>query len=146
MKECKVTISGDKEIVLGALTSDGKKESLGTLTNFEIKFDTIDDDTREKSGAMIARMKIKGKITKENRSQVEELSRWARDMNTDTTNRTVLVEMLLNDGMEVHGYKIPNVFVVDYQETHTIDGEKGTSTYEVSLTQQHNYLDETKIF
>lgn len=155
MKQFKVTIKSSKgEIVLGGLgEAKDKDEKLAesALTGVDVKFDTIDENVKEKSHGMIARVTVRGQIIKQNHKAIKDVMQWAIDNDGETEYRQVVVEMIVAKNEEPYGYEIPEMFVVDYEESYHQEGEDDTATsvpdtFELKLSQHKSLLDDIKVF
>lgn len=120
------------------------------ITSAEIKFDTINNETKAKSNAILARMTICGKIYAGKDGDITDkmvkISNWSRDLNEQTTYRNVKLTVKSEGGAELRFYEIPDMFVCDYDELYKADGGKDNGTFELKLTQSANKLKEIKTY
>ena len=131
--------------------TDGNSEAT-IINNVDIFFDTIDNNVKQKSGGMLARVTIKGEILPEAKADIvkklRKISEWARDRSVETTYRDLCVGVkAAHDRFQVV-YVVKNVFVVDYREVYVGDGDHGSSgqdRFELYLTQRENNLDNISV-
>ena len=120
------------------------------ITSAEIMFDTINNDTKAKSNAILARLTICGKIYSGKDGDITDkmvkISNWSRDLNEETTYRNVNFTVKSDGGAELRTYEIPDMFVCDYKEIYKSDENKDTTTFELKLTQSANKLSEIKTY
>lgn len=140
MAAYKLTIknNGKDEIVLSTLkenSTDSTKSVLGIL-GISFKMNTLNDDTRNRSDAVRAEFKIKGRITSENRDDTKKITKWSMDSNQSTIYRNV--ELVVYEGEEngtiLRRYQIDSMFVVDYEENFEDKGSDGT--FELFIAQK----------
>lgn len=129
--------------------SENSKNEAKTIKSVDILFDTIDNDVKKKSSSMLAKIVIKGEISKnpELTKKLRKLSEWARDRSSDTAYRDVCIAVKEGDNTFQVVYTIKNVFVVDYNEVYGCDGsdESERDRFELHLTQAENNLDNIDI-
>lgn len=116
------------------------------IQSVEIFFDTTDDEVRQKSGSMLAKIEIKGEIVQENpvlMKKLSKLSEWAHDRRAETTYRDICIGVRGSSNSFQVVYVIKNVFVVDYKESYV--APKGEDKFELHLTQRENNLDKIEI-
>ena len=120
------------------------------ITSAEVMFDTINNDTKTKSNAILARMTICGNITNGKDTSVNEqaikLSEWARDLKNDTTYRNVTLTVKTDEFTILRIYEIPDMFVCDYKESFKSSDVNDAYTFELKLTQSENKLKEIKTY
>lgn len=136
---------GEKTIEIGAT-----KEEQVVITDAEVMLDTVDDYTRNKSKAMLAKISVKGQILGTKAPKLKESLRdiflWATDFEVDTTYRKVTLTVKESSNNVLRTYEIENMFVSDYKEKYRNSDEKGGQgdkggIFELYLTQQENDLD-----
>ncbi|MDO5296539.1 MAG: hypothetical protein Q4F00_07910 [bacterium] len=126
-------------------------EEKSLIESVEVFLDTIDDNVMQKSGGMLAKIVIKGKIP-ENRelaSKFKKFSEWARDNSSESQNRDICIGIKADDNNFQCVYYIKKVFVVDYREVYVLDGAKKDGAYdrfELYLTQVQDNMDKFEIF
>ena len=120
------------------------------ITSAEVMFDTINDDTRTKSNAILARMTICGNITNGKDTSINEqaikISEWARDLKNETTYRNVMLKIKTDATTTLRIYKIPDMFVCDYKENFKSSDSNDAYTFELKLTQSENKLKDIKVY
>ncbi|AXL20740.1 hypothetical protein [Megasphaera stantonii] len=131
--------SDGKNIIEFGKTMDGDKDEKQIITEVNISFDTTDDDVRQKSNSMLAKLKICGEIKPEITDKLIAVFNWTRDPNQDQWYRTVEIEIKSSENNVVRSYKFEKMFVVDYIEHYEKEDKK--CTFELELTQKENYLD-----
>ena len=134
--------SSEGEIVINA-------ESV--ITSAEVMFDTINNDTRTKSNAILARMTICGIISTGKDTSINDeaikLSDWARDLNSGTTYRKVTLTVKDDSTASIFRiYEIPDMFVCDYKESFKSSDINDAYTFELKLTQSANKLKEIRTY
>ena len=136
---------GEQSIEIGA-----SKEEQAVITDAEVMLDTIDDTTRNKSKAMLAKINVKGQIIGKKipklKDSLRDIFLWATDFSVDTTYRKVTLTVKEDEATVLRTYEIENMFVRDYKETYRNSDEKGGQgdkggMFELDLTQQENDLD-----
>lgn len=140
---------GEQSIEIGE-----SKEEQAVITDAEVMLDTIDDNTRNKSKAMLARVNVKGQIVgkkiRDLREKLIDIFNWAKDLSVDTTYRKVTLIVKEDESTDLRKYEIENMFVRDYKETYHNSDEKGGQgdkggMFELDLTQQENDLDKVYV-
>ena len=120
------------------------------ITSAEVMFDTINDDTKTKSDAILARMTITGNITTGKDTSINDqaikLSEWARDLNEETTYRNVTLTVKTSTTNVFRIYQIPDMFVCDYKESFKSSDTNDAYAFELKLTQSENKLKFQKPF
>ena len=136
---------GEQSIEIGAT-----KEEQVVITDAEVMLDTIDNTTRNKSKAMLAKINVKGQIIGQKIPKLKDSLRgiflWATDFSISTTYRKVTLTVKEDDTTVLRTYEIENMFVRDYKETYRNSDEQGGQgdkggMFELDLTQQENDLD-----
>lgn len=123
----------------------------GMITSAEVFFNTINNETRAKSNAILAQVTICGKIYSGSKDDITDravkISNWAHDLNESSTYRNVKLTIKGDGGAELRYYEIPDMFVCDYKEIYKADGNgKDTGTFELKLTQSENNLSGIKTY
>ncbi len=142
-------------IILGTdKKGDGEESSndiygdeASVIQSVDIFFDTTDNNVKQKSGSMLARVEIKGKIPKTNPKLMKmfrKISEWSHDRKAETQYRNICIAIKDSDNSFHAVYKIENVFVVDYREVYRLDDE-GKDEFELRLTQRENNMDKIDI-
>ena len=135
---------GEKLIEIGE-----SKDEQAVITDAEVFLDTIDDTTRNKSKAMLAKINVKGQIIGKKipklKDSLLDIFNWARDFEVDSTYRKVTLTIKEDAATVLRTYEIQNMFVRDYKETYQNSDQKGGQgdkggMFELALTQQENDL------
>lgn len=135
---------GEKAIEIGA-----SEEEENVITDGEIFLNTIDENTRNKSKAMLAEINVKGQIIGKKspklRESLRDIFNWARDFEVDTTYRKVTLTIKESSTTVLCTYEIENMFVRSYKETYQNSNQKGGQgdkggMFELDLAQQENDL------
>lgn len=116
------------------------------ITHFDIFFNTIDKDVKQKSGGMLAKVEIQGKILKAPvlMKKFSKLSEWAHDRRAETTYRNICIGIKSSADAFQAVYTLKNVFVVDYREIYELHEDQ--DRFELRLTQRENNMDKIEIF
>lgn len=117
------------------------------IESVDIFFDTVDNDVREKSSSMLAKIVIKGKISKAAglTKKLRKISEWAHDCSSETMYRDICIAVKETATSFQVVYVFKKVFVVDYKEIYECDGIGGSNSkaqdgFELRLTQLENNL------
>ena len=125
-------------------SDDDSAEESTIIERVDIFFDTIDDNVRQKSGSMLAKIAIKGKILGGLTAKFRKLSEWAYDRKAETQYRNICIGMRDANNQFHCVYSFKRVFVVDYREVYVLD-EKNTEEdydrFELYLTQEQGKMD-----
>ena len=134
---------GDKSVVIGNEDNEDDSEKK-VITKVIVHMDTIDDDTNTKSGQMLARVQIEGKIPKDEKNnkiyeKLADFFAWSID-NKSTTYRKVTIKVNDNEGKKLREYVFENMFVRDYQENYDSTAGDKDGIFKIDLTQRENEL------
>ena len=136
---------GEQSVEIGAT-----QEEKTVITDAEVMLDTIDNTTRNKSKAVLAKINVKGQIIGKKAPKLKDSLRgiflWATDFSVSTTYRKVTLTVMEDDEIVLRTYEIENMFVRDYRETYRNSDQQGGQgdkggMFELNLTQQENDLD-----
>lgn len=132
----KITAEDGSVIDLGAGFDESGQGNC--VTNVDIHLDTTDDNARQKSLVMLAKIKICGKITGDDntKSIYKDLFDWAKSLEKSRWYREVYIEIHDDAGTAFRKYRFEKMFVVDYKEFYGVDSENGR--FELFLTQKEN--------
>ncbi len=136
-----VKITSDKadEIEIG---KSDKEEERNLITGIEILMDTVNDDVRQKSPAMLAKITIRGQISDIINSELMGLFNWSKELDESKWYRKLEMQVKTSDDVVLRTYEFENVFVVDYLESYTTEGEQDSTSskehFELKLTQKEN--------
>ena len=115
---------GEQSIEIGATN-----EEQVVITDAEVMLDTIDNITRNKSKAMLAKINVKGQIIGQKIPKLKDSLRgiflWATDFSIRTTYRKVTLTVKEDETTVLRTYEIENMFVRDYKETYRNSDEQG---------------------
>ena len=129
---------------------DIKITESGIITYAEVFFNTLNKDTKTKSNAILAKMKICGNLDIGKDTSINDraikLSEWARDLNKSTTYRNVILTVKTDETTVFRVYEIPDMFVIDYKESFKSSEENDAYNFELTLTQSDNKLKEIKTY
>lgn len=137
---------GEQSIEIGA-----SKDEQAVITDAEVMLDTIDNTTRNKSKAVLAKINVKGQIIGKGqgitklKDSLRDIFLWATDFSVDTTYRKVTLTVKEDEANVLRTYEIENMFVRDYRETYRNSVEEGGQgdkggMFELNLTQRENNL------
>ena len=136
--ELKIT-SGDNVIEI----IDNKSNNLIDIV--EIELDTVDNNTRTKSNAMLARVRVVGKVSKTISKQLQGIFEWSKDF-SDNTYRKVDITIMDNSEAVLKSFGFDKMFVRDYSEKYgTSDGDQN-GTFELLLSQSDRNFDSAEVF
>ncbi|MCR5833905.1 MAG: hypothetical protein K6G55_04565 [Selenomonadaceae bacterium] len=127
---------------------DSANDEQKIIESVDIFFDTIDDNVRNKSSGMLAKIEIKGVIPRDEPELMRKflkLSEWARDNSSDTQYRNICIAVKGSDNSFLRVYSIKNVFIVDYREVYVLDGTNGKDRFELYLTQKEDNMDKIEV-
>lgn len=133
----KITAENDEIIEFGKKDVAAEKD---IITGIDIVLNTIDDNVRQKSNAMLAQLVMTGKITKEINDDLIKLFKWSQSAVEDSWYRKLEIEVKSSPEDVMRTYIFENVFVVDYKEIYRTDGTSDPSKFSVFLTQKENNL------
>ncbi|MBQ7609323.1 MAG: hypothetical protein IJU76_15350 [Desulfovibrionaceae bacterium] len=107
------------------------------ITDIVVHLDTIDNNIRDKSGAMLARIIVKGDIKDPTNKKLADVFDWAKDFTKAGGYRKVTID-IKEEGTRMRTYRFEDVFVRDYTESFAESGGKNIFTLE--MTQKENTL------
>ena len=137
--------------VIKITSKDGAVIELKNVTHFDVLFDTVQDNVRQKSKGIIPKLVIKGKFSSGNADEVgnkegKALFEWSKDFTKDGQNRKVEVDVYLSEDSIYRSYTYEEMFIVDYNEHYTsqkatTDGNQASEdTFELKLSQVENKI------
>ena len=141
-KDIKITISSDEEEIV--LVSTGGNS---WIYDFEICFDTVDDNCRTKSDAIIPKLIIKGFDDGSDDNIVAQLKKlfdWTKEKSGDSSYRKVDVEIYKGDGIVSRSFSFAQMFVVDYKEHYLADAQENKDKGCTAGTYMELYLSQKK--
>ncbi|BDA10612.1 hypothetical protein E0L01_02560 [Megamonas funiformis] len=140
------TKDGSEVIEIGKLQEDNKDERT-VITGIEFNIDTIDDNVRNKSNAVLAKIKICGELKDFLTERLMKIFKWSCEYDEEKWYRTIEIEVKTSNGKVIRTYIFTDVFVVDYKEIYKADGNNAESSrFELYLTQKENNLNKIDTF
>lgn len=138
-------ISIGRDIIDGGDDSNDAEASV--IKSVDIFFDTTDNDVKQKSGSMLAKVEIKGDIPQDPAlmKKFRKLSEWAHDRSAETAYRDLCIAVKSAEDSFQVVYTLKNVFVVDYREIYVYEGGEETDRFELRMTQRENNMDKIEI-
>lgn len=140
----KITSSDGKDVIQIGKFAEEDKDEISIISGINVMLDTVDENVRQKSNAMLAKLTIYGEIRLEVTDKLIDLYNWARNPNQNKWYRTVEIEIKSSGEDVVRRYIFEKMFVVDYKETY--DKEDNNCQFELVLTQKENNLDNIETF
>ena len=123
----------NEEIIFGK--NDSEKD---VITDVNVILDTIDDNVRQKSNIMQAKVTIKGKIAKEIMPELIKIFNWSKDADKEKWYRSLEIKIFESEGSVIRKYNFEQMFVVDYFEFYNVEGNNKDDRFELKLTQLEN--------
>ncbi|MBR0260463.1 MAG: hypothetical protein IJQ85_01580 [Selenomonadaceae bacterium] len=137
-----VKITADDGTVIELGKAEQEENNQGNcLTDVNIHLDTIDNDAKQKSSAMLAKIEVFGKIYEESNSKTmyKSLFDWAKSLEKNQWYRTVDIEIKDDGGEETfRKYHFEKVFVVDYKEFYGKNNDMKDNHFKLFMTQKEN--------
>ena len=135
-------------ISIGTDINEQDNDESSVIESAEIFLDTIDDNVKQKSGSMLAKVTIKGKIPQapELMKKFRKLSEWARDRKEAAYRDICIAVKSAEDSFQVV-YTLKEVFVVDYKEFYfsTSGSTEAHDRFELKLTQRENNMNKIDV-
>ena len=135
-----ITSEDGTVIELGKEANDSEQGNI--ITDVNIFLDTIDDSSRQKSLAMLAKVEIFGKIlcdVPESKTSCKALFDWAKSLDKTQWYREVVIEIKTDANTVCRTYRFEKMFVIDYKEFYPqVSTNEGT--FKLFLTQMENKL------
>ena len=114
------------------------------ITGLIVELDTINNQARQKSSAMLAKIEIVGRLRESIKTEIIKLFNWAKEKNDEKWYRNIEIKIKKSEDNVIRVYNFENVFILDYKEVYKPDDEEGSLDYfTVNITQKENNL--TKI-
>ena len=114
------------------------------ITGLIVELDTINNQARQKSSAMLAKIEIVGRLRESIKTEIIKLFNWAKEKNDEKWYRNIEIKIKESEDNVIRVYNFENVFILDYKEVYTPDDDEETFDYfTVNITQKENNL--TKI-
>jgi hypothetical protein len=131
--------SEDGEII--EIGKDDVENEKNLIQDIEIHMDTVNNDVRQKSNAMLAKIKIHGSMKPIIKDELLKLFNWSKALTQDKWYRTIEIKIKTDLNTVSRNYILQKVFVVDYIEFYKNDDVEENSSadyFELYLTQQEN--------
>ena len=134
-----ITSSGDD--------SEQDSDESSVIDSAEIFFDTLDDNVKQKSGSMLARITIAGNVPQNPKfmKKFRKLTEWTRDKTSETQYRDICIAIKSSETAFQVVYTFKEVFVLDYKEIYTSKSGEGSDRFELKLTQRENNMNKIDI-
>lgn len=126
---------GEEVIYIGNPENEGEGKK---ITSLVVELDTINDQSRQKSNAMLAKLEIVGLLDSSIKGEIIKLFNWAKEQNEDKWYRNIEIKVKTSSDNVYRTYKFDNVFILDYKETYTDESESNKNYFTVNLTQKEN--------
>ena len=137
--EVKIEDQDGEEVIAINETESGQY-----ITGLVVELDTINDQARQKSSAMLAKIEIIGRLRESIKTEIIKLFNWAKEKNDEKWYRNIEIKIKKSEDNVIRVYNFENVFILDYKEVYKPDDEEGSLDYfTVNITQKENNL--TKI-
>ena len=137
--EVKIEDQDGEEVIVITETEGGQY-----ITGLIVELDTINNQARQKSSAMLAKIEIVGRLRESIKTEIIKLFNWAKEKNDEKWYRNIEIKIKKSEDNVIRVYNFENVFILDYKEVYKPDSEEGSLDYfTVNITQQENNL--TKI-
>ena len=126
---------GEEVIYIGNPENEGEGKM---ITSLVVELDTINDQSRQKSNAMLAKLEIVGLLDSSIKGEIIKLFNWAKEQNEEKWYRNIEIKVKTSSDNVYRTYKFDNVFILDYKETYTDESESNKNYFTVNLTQKEN--------
>ena len=137
--EVKIEDQDGEEVIVITETEGGQY-----ITGLIVELDTINNQARQKSSAMLAKIEIVGRLRESIKTEIIKLFNWAKEKNDEKWYRNIEIKIKESEDNVIRVYNFENVFILDYKEVYKPDSEEGSLDYfTVNITQKENNL--TKI-
>ena len=137
--EVKIEDQDGEEVIVITETEGGQY-----ITGLIVELDTINNQARQKSSAMLAKIEIVGRLREPIKTEIIKLFNWAKEKNSEKWYRNIEIKIKESEDNVIRVYNFENVFILDYKEVYKPDDEEGSLDYfTVNITQKENNL--TKI-
>ena len=137
--EVKIEDQDGEEVIVITETEGGQY-----ITGLIVELDTINNQARQKSSAMLAKIEIVGRLRESIKTEIIKLFNWAKEKNDEKWYRNIEIKIKKSEDNVIRVYNFENVFILDYKEVYKPDDEEGSLDYfTVNITQKENNL--TKI-
>lgn len=129
-------IKGEKKIEFAPASNDQSSY----IKSVDVEIDTVSkgQEVRKKSRDVHAVIHVYGAIDAAINEQLQALSEWALDFNSETTYRDVDIEV--DDGGKKTSYSLPDMFVMNFDYRNHADKDETEPYFELKLMQKENML------
>lgn len=141
----KITSEDGEVIEIG---KDSKEEEKDLIKDIVLHMDTVNEDSRNKSNAMLAKIQIIGAIDPEIADELLNLFNWSKDLEEKKWYRNIEIKVKTSMGSVFRTYVFPKVFIVDYLEFYTTESDtnKMVDQFQLYLTQKENNFKNIEAF
>ena len=126
---------GEEVIYIGNPENEGESKK---ITSLIVELDTINDQSRQKSNAMLAKIEIVGLLDSSIREEIRKLFIWAKELNEEKWYRNIEIKVKTSNENVDRIYNFENVFILDYSEVYTDEADNKKDYFKVKLTQKEN--------
>lgn len=126
---------GEEVIYIGNPENEGEGKM---ITSLVVELDTINDQSRQKSNAMLAKLEIVGLLDISIKGEIIKLFNWAKEQNEEKWYRNIEIKVKTSNDNVDRIYNFENVFILDYKEVYTTESETKKDYFKVNLTQKEN--------
>ena len=126
---------GEEVIYIGNPENEGESKK---ITSLIVELDTINDQSRQKSNAMLAKIEIVGLLDSSIKGEIIKLFNWAKEQNAEKWYRNIEIKVKTSNEDVDRIYNFENVFILDYSEVYTDEADNKKDYFKVKLTQKEN--------
>ena len=126
---------GEEVIYIGNPENEGESQK---ITSLIVELDTINDQSRQKSNAMLAKIEIVGLLDSSIKGEIIKLFNWAKEQNAEKWYRNIEIKVKTSNEDVDRIYNFENVFILDYSEVYTDEADNKKDYFKVKLTQKEN--------
>lgn len=126
---------GEEVIYIGNPENEGEGKM---ITSLVVELDTINDQSRQKSNAMLAKLEIVGLLDSSIKGEIIKLFNWAKEQNEEKWYRNIEIKVKTSNDNVDRIYNFENVFILDYSEVYTDEADNKKDYFKVKLTQKEN--------
>ena len=141
----KITSEDGEVIEIG---KDGVEEEKDLIKDITLHMDTVNEDSRNKSNAMLAKIQIIGAIDKQIGDELLNLFNWSKELEEKKWYRTIEIKVKSSMSSVFRTYIFPKVFIVDYLEFYQTESETNrmVDQFQLSLNQKENTFKNIEAF
>ena len=126
---------GEEVIYIGNPENEGESQK---ITSLIVELDTINDQSLQKSNAMLAKIEIVGLLDSSIKGEIIKLFNWAKEQNAEKWYRNIEINVKTSNEDVDRIYNFENVFILDYSEVYTDEADNKKDYFKVKLTQKEN--------